>query len=84
MTVVLMTNPTSDFAFRSRADACLAGGADSPARLQLCLRTVYPKTVVRDGIVEHGFERWYAYREGHWLSALRSRERGASGDSRQS
>jgi hypothetical protein len=48
----------------------MANGADTPERLQACLRPDFPGTVVTNGIVDRGAERWYAYREGYWVSSI--------------
>jgi hypothetical protein len=67
MKISLMTNPSTDTGFRAAAESALADGADSAADLQESLRDAYPRAAVADGIMERGMERWYAYREGHWV-----------------
>ena len=79
MAIALVTNPPADLTFRSRAEACMAGGAESPTALQHCLRTDYPNVLVNDGIIERDTQRWYAYREGHWLRERDAGERRADG-----
>jgi hypothetical protein len=75
MNVRLITNPTADNAFRLAAEASLAAGAASPVGLEARLREEYPRVSVVCGIAEVGSERWYAYRDGHWIdSALRRDE----------
>jgi hypothetical protein len=69
MNVRLITNPSVDSAFQGAAEACLADGAASPGGLEARLRGEYPSVSVVGGIAEFGSERWYAYREGHWIDS---------------
>lgn len=69
MTILLRTNPLSDSEFRRRAEALLADGVHSPTELQVRLNDGYPEAVVVSGIDDRGSERWYAYREGRWVSS---------------
>ena len=65
--VTLTANPDRDLRFRQFVDHCLAAGAGTPAELQSCLRVDYPRASVTNGIIDRGFERWYAYRDGYWI-----------------
>ena len=67
MKVLLVTNPTTDAAFRVAAESALGLGPISPEGLQSGLRGTYPHVAVVRGIEDHGTERWYAYRDGHWI-----------------
>lgn len=69
MKILLVTNPAHDDKFKLLAEAHLADGAKSPEGLQESLRGEFPEATVRDGIIERGLQRWYAYREGHWIGA---------------
>lgn len=70
--VLLVTNPLTDGAFRARAQRMLGKEPVSPGGLQSKLRVDYPLASVVRGIEDNGSERWYAYRDGHWV---RSAER---------
>jgi hypothetical protein len=72
--IALVTNPDGDQGFRSSAEAYIADGVESPGSLQHSLRREYPKASVAAGIVERGVERWYAYREGHWIRSSAERD----------
>jgi hypothetical protein len=72
--IALVTNPDGDLGFRSSAEAYIADGAGSPDSLQHRLRGEYPKASVTVGIVDRGVERWYAYREGHWIQSTGERD----------
>ena len=47
----------------------MGAGAATAANLQVCLRSEYPRALVTNGIIDRGIERWYAYRDGHWVTA---------------
>ncbi|HUG48027.1 MAG TPA: hypothetical protein VMP67_06405 [Candidatus Limnocylindria bacterium] len=67
MSVRVITNPAEDGAFRRSAEGLMAGGARSPMELQDGLRSDYPGVRVVSGITDRETERWYVYREGHWI-----------------
>jgi hypothetical protein len=67
MKVLLVTNPASDGAFRTKAQRMLGSDAASPEGLQSVLRSEYPRASVVRGIEDKGSERWYAYRDGRWI-----------------
>jgi hypothetical protein len=73
--VALITIPVDDEGFRSTAEALLSDDAHSPTVLERHLRTDYPAASVINGIEDRGMQRWYAYRDGHWVpsSAVPSR-----------
>jgi len=50
----------------------MGAGAGTAASLQICLRGHYPSALVTNGIIDRGVERWYAYRDGHWVTATES------------
>ena len=50
----------------------MGAGATTAANLQMCLRAQYPSALVTNGIIDRGVERWYAYRDGHWVTAAAS------------
>lgn len=64
----VVCNPSEDSDFKRFAEGHvqLTG---SPAELERRLRARYPAARVVEGI-SNGFgpERWYAYRDGHWIS----------------
>jgi len=65
----IVCNPASDADFR-RLTEQLGRRAATPAELELRLREQYPGARVVDGIASgFGSIRWYAYRDGHWLSS---------------
>jgi hypothetical protein len=68
MSIRLITNPAADADFRNSAEGLLADGAASPTDLELRLQRDYPRVSVVRGIDEPGMERWYAYRDGHWIN----------------
>jgi hypothetical protein len=67
--VVVTINPSSDRRFRESIEACVSAGAATAGNLQTCLRAEYPSALVTNGIIDRGVERWYAYRDGHWITA---------------
>lgn len=67
MKVQLLTNPATDRVFRLKAERMLGDAAASPDDLQSNLRRDYPRAAVVRGIEDNGAERWYAYRDGHWI-----------------
>ena len=67
MKVQLLTNPASDHAFRVAAERLLDHLPFSPERLRSSLVRDYPRASVVRGIQDRGTERWYAYRDGHWI-----------------
>lgn len=67
MNISLITNPADDDAFRLLAEHFVAEGADSAGRLQGWLKKAYPSALVVQGIRDTHGDRWYAYREGHWV-----------------
>ena len=71
MKVYLVTNPPTDSAFRQKAERMLGGDGESPEGLQSVLRRDYPRAAVVRGIEDKGAERWYAYRDGHWIATDR-------------
>jgi hypothetical protein len=79
MNVRLITNPTADSAFRLAAEASLAAGAASPVGLEAHLREEYPSVSVVCGIADVGSERWYAYRDGHWIDSTLSMDEQKTG-----
>jgi hypothetical protein len=84
MKISLTTNPARDLEFQRYALALLASdGIETPAGLQRLLRADYPDASVSSGIAELGVERWYAYREGHWIDggARPAGHQAAGGDS---
>lgn len=73
MAKIIVCNPNTDNDFRRSVDQ-LGRRAASPAELESHLREDYPGARVVDGVAAgFGTERWYAYREGHWISSDRSR-----------
>lgn len=66
MKVQLLTNPATDDLFRISAQRILGRKSESPEDLQTGLQADYPRVSVVRGIEDNGFERWYAYRDGHW------------------
>ncbi|MDP8904733.1 MAG: hypothetical protein M3N29_05360 [Chloroflexota bacterium] len=68
----LVTNPRHDGHFRTMAESGLASGAACPSELEIFLKREFPDACVVAGIREHGVERWYAYREGHWIDSTRA------------
>ena len=67
--VVVTSNPSTDRRFRQSIESCMGAGATTAANLQICLRAHYPSALVTNGIIDRGVERWYAYRDGHWVIA---------------
>jgi len=67
MKVLLVTNPATDAAFRVAAERALGHVPVDPEGLQSDLRDSYPRVSVVRGIEDNGAERWYAYRDGHWV-----------------
>lgn len=67
MRVALVINPLGDRTFGASVHACSADGSDTPDALQTALRADWPNAIVRDGIVESDVQRWYVYRDGHWI-----------------
>jgi len=67
MKVLLVTNPATDVAFRVAAERALDHLPIGPEGLQSGLRESYPRVSVVRGIEDNGAERWYAYRDGHWV-----------------
>jgi hypothetical protein len=67
MHVSLITNPADDDQFRAAAEELLLRGAETAARLQERLRDTYPSASVVEGIRDQAGERWYVYRDGHWI-----------------
>jgi hypothetical protein len=63
----LIINPQTDGDFGRRVNE-LAGQARGPEELEVLLRSEYPRTVVARGVIDV-VERWYVYREGHWINA---------------
>jgi hypothetical protein len=62
----LVVNPATDHQFRKRAEA-LAGSIETPEQLQQLLRVEYERARVVRGVTDVA-ERWYVYREGHWIN----------------
>ena len=69
MKISLITNPRDDEAFRRLAERLMAEGADTAGRLQASLKHAYPSALVVQGIRDAQGDRWYAYRDGHWVRA---------------
>jgi hypothetical protein len=69
MKVLLVTNPAADIGFRVAAEQMLGERAVSPEGLQSGLIRRYPRVSVVRGIQDRGAERWYAYRDGHWIDS---------------
>jgi hypothetical protein len=69
VTVRLVTNPTSDITFQRFAEQ-LVHRADSPEQLETLLRPRYSRARVIAGVTDI-VERWYVYREGHWINSRR-------------
>jgi hypothetical protein len=67
MRVALVINPPGDGTFGATARAHAADGSNTPAELQAALRIEWPDAIVRDGIIENDFQRWYVYRDGRWI-----------------
>ena len=67
MNISLITNPGDDDAFRQLAERLVAEGADTAGRLQDWLKEAYPSALVVQGITDALGDRWYAYRDGHWV-----------------
>jgi len=63
----LVINPHTDHEFGRRAHE-LAEHADGPEQLQALLRDEYTRAGVVRGVTDVT-ERWYVYREGHWVNA---------------
>ena len=67
MKILLVTFPSDDEAFRAHAQKLLASAGSAAARLQDRLRDSFPNALVVQGIRDTNVERWYAYRDGHWV-----------------
>ena len=68
VTVRLVTNPDTDGGFKRRAEE-LARQVDTPEALESLLRTEYRNVRVVLGVTDV-VERWYVYRDGHWINTL--------------
>ena len=69
MRKTIVCNPASDGDFR-RLTEQLGRRAATPAELEFRLREQYPGARVVDGIANgFGAVRWYAYRDGRWVSS---------------
>lgn len=68
MTHRVYVNPSGDSRFRQVAQALAGDGPGTPEELQAALREEWPKSRVVRGIVDSDHERWYAYRDGSWVS----------------
>ena len=66
--ITIVTNPGSDRALRSRAEALLREDCESAERLEWELRRRYPRVRVYEGIRDPYQQRWYVYREGRWVN----------------
>jgi hypothetical protein len=62
----LVTNPQSDTEFQRRAEE-LAHAAETPAELEQLLRLQYAQARVVAGVTDI-VDRWYVYRDGHWIN----------------
>lgn len=69
MKILLVTNPAADIGFRVAAERTLGADPASPEGLQSGLIRQYPRVAVFRGIQDRGTERWYAYRDGHWIDS---------------
>jgi hypothetical protein len=67
--IEVFANPRADGAFAEAAQAHADDGADDPEELQRRLREYWPDSRVARGITDGNSERWYAYREGHWIDS---------------
>lgn len=70
MRINVIINPREDRAFREMVEQTMSSGAREPGELQLALRSVFTAAVVVIGVEQAGGERWYAYRDGRWISTL--------------
>ena len=70
VTVRLITNPYTDLDFERRAQE-FADRVETPEELEELLRERYRNARVVRGVTDI-VERWYVYRDGHWVN---SRER---------
>ncbi len=68
MMVRVYVVPQSDGRFERTAQAHASNGSDTPEKLQERLREEWPHSRVIRGITDAQQERWYVYREGHWIS----------------
>jgi len=68
MKVELVTNPANDGAFRAAAERLMGDDRSGPEGLQSGLVGEFPRVSVVRGIQDRGTERWYAYRDGHWVN----------------
>lgn len=65
--VRLVVNPATDVDFQRSAET-LAQSASTPEELQRLLQAIYPRARVVRGVTDL-VERWYVYRDGHWVNA---------------
>lgn len=69
MRKTIICNPASDADFGRLVEQHARRSA-TPAELEARLRDLYPGARVVEGIANgFGAVRWYAYREGHWVSS---------------
>jgi hypothetical protein len=67
VTKTIICNPSGDSDFRHLAEQH-SRRAGSPAELERRLRERYPAARVVEGIANGFGTRWYAYRDGRWIS----------------
>jgi len=67
VTVRLVANPQSDVEFQRLAER-LASEVDAPEQLEGLLRERYPRVRVVTGVTDI-VDRWYVYRDGHWINS---------------
>ena len=64
----LITIPSSDAAFRDHVQRLRR--LASPADLEIRLRRIFPRVVVRERTISGEAPAWYVYRDGAWGSSL--------------
>jgi len=76
----LITIPASDAGFREHvARTHEAHPEASPRQLELRLRQLFPRVLVRERALSGETRSWYVYRDGHWLPPAREAWWTASG-----
>ena len=69
--VVVVINPLNDERFSAAVDEA-AREALTAAGLELALMPAYPDLRVVEGGTQGASSRWYAYRDGRWISPFES------------
>jgi PAS domain-containing protein len=69
--LLVQTIPSTDAAFRKQVERILRGGAlDKPEALQVRLRRLFPRAVVRRRDISGEPTAWYVYRDGGWRPSM--------------